>query len=83
MVEWIQIGGVIALFTAEYLENIGVTNYWQITFLILGVIVILMNIGLMFVHEPLSTDRQKKQKETDKLITVSYTHLTLPTILLV
>ena len=63
-----KLGGVIALFTAEYLENIGVTNYWQITFLILGVVVILMNIGLMFIHEPLSTDRQKKQKETDKLI---------------
>jgi len=63
-----KLGGVIALFTAEYLENIGVTNYWQITFLILGVVVILMNIGLMFVHEPLSTDRQLKQKETDKLI---------------
>ena len=63
-----KLGGVIALFTAEYLENIGVINYWQITFLILGVVVILMNVGLMFVHEPLSTDRQLKQKETDKLI---------------
>ena len=31
-----KLGGVIALFTAEYLENIGITNYWQITFLILG-----------------------------------------------
>ena len=63
-----KLGGVIALFTAEYLENMGVTNYWQITFLILGILVILMNIGLMFVHEPLYTDRQKKQKETDELI---------------
>jgi len=63
-----KLGGVVALFTAEYLENIGITNYWQITFLILGVVVILMNVGLMFVHEPLSTDRQQKQKETDKLI---------------
>jgi PAT family beta-lactamase induction signal transducer AmpG len=63
-----KLGGVISLFTAEYLENIGLTNYWQITFLILGVVVILMNVGLMFVHEPLSTDRQLKQKETDKLI---------------
>ena len=63
-----KLGGVIALFTAEYLENMGVTNYWQITFLILGILVILMNLGLMFVHEPLYTDRQKKQKETDKLI---------------
>ena len=63
-----KLGGVIALFTAEYLENIGVTNYWQITFLILGIVVILMNIGLMFVHETHSTDRHLKQKETDKLI---------------
>jgi len=63
-----KLGGVIALFAAQYLENIGISNYWQITFLILGVVVILMNIGLMFVHEPLATDRQLKQIETDKLI---------------
>ena len=63
-----KLGGVIALFTAEYFENIGVINYWQTTFLILGIVVILMNIGLMFLHEPASTDRQLKQNETDKLI---------------
>ena len=63
-----KLGGVIALFTAEYLENIGLKDYWQITFLILGVVVILMNIGLMFVHEPLSLDRSQKQNETDELI---------------
>ncbi len=63
-----KLGGVIALFNAEYLENIGLTDYWQMTFLILGVVVILMNIGLMFVHEPLSLDRSQKQNETDELI---------------
>jgi len=63
-----KLGGVVALFTAEFLENLGITNYWQSTFLILGIIVILMNIGLMFVHEPSITDRKDKQKETDKLI---------------
>ncbi len=63
-----KLGGVIGLFTAEYLENIGLTDYWQMTFLILGVVVILMNIGLMFVHEPFSLDRSQKQNETDKLI---------------
>ena len=63
-----KLGGMIALLTAEYLENIGITNYWQITFLILGIIIILMSIGLMFVHEPILTDRSLKQKETDKLI---------------
>ncbi len=63
-----KLGGVIALFTSEYLENIGLTDYWQMTFLILGVVVILMNIGLMFVHEPFSLDRSQKQNETDELI---------------
>ncbi len=63
-----KLGGVIALFTAEYLENIGLTDYWQMTFLILSVVVILMNIGLMFVHEPFSLDRSQKQNETDELI---------------
>ena len=63
-----KLGGVIALFTAEYFENIGVADYWQTTFLILGVVVILMNIGLMFVHEPISLDRSQRQNETDRLI---------------
>ena len=63
-----KLGGVIALFTAEYFENIGIINYWQKTFLVLGIIIILMNIGLMFVNEKFSTNRQLNQKQTDKLI---------------
>ena len=63
-----KLGGVVALFTAEFFENLGVANYWQATFLILGILIILMNIGLMFVHEPIETNREAKQRETDKLI---------------
>ncbi|MDA7686014.1 MFS transporter [Candidatus Pelagibacter sp.] len=63
-----KLGGVVALFTAEFFENLGISDYWQTTFLILGILIILMNIGLMFVHEPIQTDRQAKQKETDQLI---------------
>ncbi len=63
-----KLGGVVALFTAEFFENLGVSDYWQTTFLVLGILIILMNIGLMFVHEPIQTDRQAKQKETDQLI---------------
>ena len=48
-----KLGGVIALFTAEYFENLGIKDYWQLTFLVLGAIIILMNIGLMFVNEPI------------------------------
>jgi PAT family beta-lactamase induction signal transducer AmpG len=63
-----KLGGVIALFSAEYLQNLGFTNYWQLTFLILGVIVILMNIGLMFVNEKSSDERKTMQALNDKII---------------
>ena len=63
-----KLGGVISLFTAEYFENIGIIYYWQKTFLILGIIIILMNIGLMFINEKFSINRESNQKETDKLI---------------
>ena len=63
-----KLGGLVALFTAQYFENKGIINYWQLTFLIMGIIIILMNIGLMFVHETISIDKADKQKEADKLI---------------
>jgi len=63
-----KLGGVIALFTAEYFENIGVNNYWQATFLVMGVVVILMNIALMFVHENSYTERILSQKKIDEII---------------
>lgn len=63
-----KLGGVIALFSADYLQNFGFENYWQLTFLILGVLVILMNIGLMFVTEKNSDERINKQLLNDKII---------------
>ena len=63
-----KLGGMVALFTAEYFENLGIRDYWQLTFIVLGVIIILMNICLLFVNEPIKTDRHNKQKETDKIL---------------
>jgi PAT family beta-lactamase induction signal transducer AmpG len=67
-----KLGGVISLFSAEYLQNLGFENYWQLTFLILGTLVILMNLGLMFIKESDSTDRQDKQRENDELISSKF-----------
>ena len=63
-----KLGGVIALNTADYFQKIGLENYWQSTFLVLGVVIIACNIGLMFVHETQPTERQKSQKKTDQII---------------
>ena len=67
-----KLGGVLSLFSADFLQNLGFENYWQLTFLILGVLVILMNIGLMFVREEESLERYNKHIENDKLISKSF-----------
>ena len=63
-----KLGGVVALFTAEYFQNMGIEDYWQSTFIVLGVLIILMNIGLMFVHEPIKNNRLRKQQLEEKRI---------------
>ena len=67
-----KLGGVLSLFSAEFLQNMGFENYWQLTFLILGILVIIMNIGLMFVNETYSFERLNKQKENDGLISSKF-----------
>ena len=63
-----KIGGMITLFVAHYLEELGIQNFWQITFLLLTIIIIACNIALMFVPEEHSTERQIEQKKTDQFI---------------
>ena len=61
-----KLGGVLSLFSAEHLQNAGFDNYWQLTFLILGVFIIFMNIGLMFIDEKSYIERVNNQKISDK-----------------
>ena len=63
-----KLGGVVALNTAEFFQLTGIENYWQITFLVLGILIIGCNIGLMFVNEPQPLDRAESQRQTDKFI---------------
>ncbi len=74
-----KLGGVISLFSAEFLQNSGFENYWQLTFLILGILIIAMNIGLMFINEADSSERISKQKENDKLISNNFKNETFLT----
>ena len=63
-----KLGGVISLFSAEILQKLGFDNYWQLTFIILGSLIILMNIGLMFVKETENKVRNINQTSSDELI---------------
>ena len=63
-----KLGGVISLKTAEFFQQAGFDSYWQMTFLIMAVVVIICNIGLMFIDETQQIDREKSQNLTDKMI---------------
>ncbi len=52
-----KLGGVVALETASRFQAAGVGEYWQATFLVLGIVIVLCNIGLMFVSEPAPATR--------------------------
>ena len=62
-----KLGGVISLFAADYFQKIGLTNYWQLTFILMAVIVIFMNIGLIFVKEYEDFNRNERQKKSDEI----------------
>ena len=63
-----KLGGVVALNSAEFFQKFGYENYWQITFIVLGIVIILCNIFLMFVNEPKKNDKAEIQNQTDKMI---------------
>jgi PAT family beta-lactamase induction signal transducer AmpG len=62
-----KVGGIIALYSAEILQNKGYEDYWQITFMILTVVIVLCNIGLNFIPES-NQERFKQQQEDDSKI---------------
>jgi PAT family beta-lactamase induction signal transducer AmpG len=46
-----KLGGYVCLEIAEKLENSGVDQYWQVTFIFLMGIIVLCNVGLSFIPE--------------------------------
>tara|TARA_B100000242_G_scaffold292877_1_gene269366 strand:+ start:2317 stop:3687 length:1371 start_codon:yes stop_codon:yes gene_type:complete len=63
-----KLGGVISLSSAEIFQNMGINNYWQLTFLILFLLVVLMNIGLLFVNEDRNLKRLELQKRNQEAL---------------
>ena len=61
-----KLGGMAALFMADYLETAGVANYWQMTFIFLAVLVVLCNIGLLFIPETGTRERAEGQRQAQQ-----------------
>ena len=60
-----KLGGFFALYIAEYFENLGNKNYWQLTFLIITIVIIICNILLLSIKEN-TNNTLKKYHELDK-----------------
>jgi PAT family beta-lactamase induction signal transducer AmpG len=60
-----KIGGVISLLSAEFFQQKGYENYWQLSFLLLGLIIIITSFALILVPEKSSKIRISNQKRQD------------------
>lgn len=58
-----KLGGMIALFVADYLQGQGHDNYWQLAFIFMCGLVVLFNIALMMIPEVSSEARRQRQLE--------------------
>jgi PAT family beta-lactamase induction signal transducer AmpG len=46
-----KLGGLVSLLLADFFETLKFENYWQITFIILAMIMVIFNIGVLFIKE--------------------------------
>ena len=64
-----KIGGAISLVSADFFQQQGFENYWQLSFLLLSIIIILTSFALILIPEKSSAVRTANQKKNDsKLI---------------
>lgn len=63
-----KLGGAIMLFTADKLESMGYANYWQMTFIVLMILIVSLNWILMFVPEVSDAIRREEQRAAQQRV---------------
>jgi len=63
-----KLGGLLALSFAGALESRGIDNHWQLTFLALAVLVVLMNLLLLRIPEASWRERRERQRDDEQRI---------------
>ena len=58
-----KLGGLITLISADWLQGLGLVNYWQITFIMICGIIILFNLGLLLIPENGTKERFQAQQD--------------------
>lgn len=63
-----KLGGFLSLMIADALQNSGYQNYWQLSFQLLAVLIVFMNLLLLLVPEASWRERQQAQAEDQAAI---------------
>jgi len=63
-----KLGGAIMLFVADKLEALGHANYWQITFVVLAALILMLNWALLFVPEVSDAIRRQEQRAAQERV---------------
>lgn len=63
-----KLGGAIMLFVADKLESLGYANYWQITFVVLAGLILILNWLLLFVPEVSDAVRRQEQRAAQQRV---------------
>ncbi len=63
-----KLGGFLSLMIAEALQNQGYENYWQVSFLLLALLIVGMNALLLLIPEASWRERQQAQAEDQAAI---------------
>ena len=63
-----KLGGFISLSVSEYFENLGYENYWQITFLFLFFLILILNFCLLSIKEESFQKKEIEHKKFQKKI---------------
>ncbi len=56
-----KLGGTVTLFAADFFENAGHSNYWQLTFILVTLLILICNFALLWIPEQSYEIRRQAQ----------------------
>ncbi len=63
-----KLGGAFSLTLAQFFQNFGYENYWELAFIGLCTIIVFFNVGIIFIKEKNFADKKKNQIILDNKI---------------
>ena len=58
-----KLGGLVSLLLADYFQSLRFENYWQMTFIILAIVMVIFNFGILLVNEKRRQNNKKIEEE--------------------